>query len=176
MNDMSNHASNVGQFLANNKTSRKKNPAVFLTDHDKWELAKYMIENKLVYLDKEGKFIKFRMFVKGIIEEVKSLDRFKDMNIRDHQLRVALGFYETVNSILGHPISVPIQDSLQEDMLKIELSKVMTERDKLRKQVDNMNQLYAKVVIRLEDDAKYMTMAFTGDYVASDANKKITLK
>lgn len=181
MSDISNHAPNVEQFLAAGKKSgeaRKQRPSFFMSDKDKWELAKYLIENKMVALDKDGKFIKYRMFVKDIVEEVNTLEVLgKDRPIKgDHQLRSCMEFYQNMNEFLGNPIRVPVQETVQDDMLKAELAKVMTERDKLHMRVEHLEQLYAKAILRLEDSAKFMTMAFKNEYNDFATPKSVKLR
>ena len=140
-----------------NGTKKVRKEPVRLTMQEKWEVARYMIESKLVTVDTEGKFTRFRNFEKDILAEINEVELLpgKELSGGFH-LKDSLEFYHTCCTITNNLPKIPIQDSVQEEMLKIELHKVMRERDELSKTLDNMNCLFAKTVSDLENSAMKM--------------------
>lgn len=133
------------------KRVRKK--AVRLSDAEKWLLAIYCIENKCVNMSKEGKFANFRMFVTQVTREINE-KMIVDGVITEAHIKDAMSFYNEILDLTGKMPTVPIQDNVQDDILK-------AENAKLRDQLDN----YKRVIRTLVDHV------IRG---AEDTNKRIS--
>lgn len=150
---------------------RKKAPSIRLRDDEKWFIATYCIEERLVGADPDGKFTRYRMYLKDIVEEINN-SKLIERTINEYHVKDSMGFWRNINELTKIVPKVPIQESVQEEILKIELNKKMQECATQAKRIEMLELLYASTVVKMEDLAKKMQSAFRAEYVV--ANKKIT--
>ena len=154
----------------NGDGKKQRKEPVRLDMFEKWEVAKYMIEQKLVTVDDKGRLTRFRNFEKDIIEEINELEVIPNKKLTGgFHLKDSLDFYYVVCTLTNNLPKIPLQDSVQEEMLKVELHKAMNERDELNRTLDAMNYLFAKVASDLDNMSIKMENAYRSshDYVKS---------
>lgn len=110
------------------KPKRSKAPSIFLTEQQKWEVATYCIENRGVVQEPNGKFTVYRVGQTQLAKEV-SENLFK---VNNSHIVSSMQFYNTVCELTANLPVVPQQESMQEEMLRIEIIKLKT-------QIDNLN-------------------------------------
>ena len=111
-----------------------------LIDEQKWEIAKYCIQTRNVIIGPDGKFSNWRVTQTKSAEEVNTWNEAEIMGlpkVTAYSCKISLDFYNLVADLTNNLPVVPPQESVQEDMLKIEIEKLNNElrisQEELRK-------------------------------------------
>lgn len=112
----------------------------YLSETDKWNIAKYCIEHKCVVLDKDGRFLRFRMAIRSICEELNP-NWVGNSPLKEWAVKSSMEFYNTVLDLTGKMPDVPVQDTVQDDILKAENAKLSKRVEDLKKAVQTMIML-----------------------------------
>ena len=102
------------------KPTRSKAPSIHLTDAQKWAVAKYCIENRGIIQDKDGKFTIYRVGQSQLAKEVSDA-LFK---INNNHIASSMSFYNIVCELTDNLPMIPAHESVQEEILKIEIEKL----------------------------------------------------
>lgn len=112
--------------------------ATHLTEEQMWSVVKYCIEHKGITQDENGDFLKFRVSQKNLVEEI-SRELFI---ITPHSLTKSIQWHKAICDLFGNkPIAPPPQESVQEDMLKIEVAKLKNEINNLTEMLNRANNI-----------------------------------
>ena len=150
------------ETVVDDEPKKGKRKQTYLSDIEKWLIATYCIEHKCVMVDRDGKFTRLRMFLTSIMEEINT-EKVIDHKITEHHIKTSLEFFNSVVELTKCLPKVPPQESLQEEILKIEVQRKTREADELAKKVETLEQLYANAVIRLENVATQLRDSFRND-------------
>ena len=117
--------------------SARSNP-IRLTPTQKWEVAKYCIEHKGVLLTlAEPEKYKMRMFVGSLAREFSEAN-FK---IKPNHIKDSLNFYFTVCELTNNLPVIPKEATVEEDILKIDITKKELIIKDLQDQVKTLNDV-----------------------------------
>jgi len=124
-------------MLDNTAIRKQKAKSIFLTKRQLWDVDKYCIENKGVAPDPQtGRFDKFRISKKKLANEI-SLLHFK---CNYNHIGQAMEFYSDCLELTENLAKVPVQTSVQEDMLNVEIAKKDMEITALKNQLDALKE------------------------------------
>ena len=127
---------------------KKRQSKIYITEADKWKIATYCIEHKCVVLDKEGRFSRFRMRVSDICFELNACP-FELPKIKEYAVKHSMDFYNIVLDLTGKMPEVPLQDTVQDDILKAENTKLKQRISDLEKLIatlfDHVKVTYARI-------------------------------
>jgi hypothetical protein len=140
---------------------KMRGKAIRLTELEKWTVATYCIENKCVMIDKEGKFTRYRMMMKHIVDEVTSLLGKK---VNDYHIKDSMQFYDTICEITKLMPNIPAQDSAEEEVLKQELQRAQLVNDEMGRRNKALEMLYARTLIGIDEVAKKMERMFKEEF------------
>lgn len=137
-------------------TTTKKRKQTHLDEPQKWQIAKYCIESKVVTLGKDGKFSNWR------VQQSKSAEEINQWNIEESIGLPKLSSYHTKNSIDFYnlvadltqnlPTVPPQQETVEADMLKAEIARLKSELStaiekitKAEMQVSNYKERFSQI-------------------------------
>lgn len=109
-----------------------KRKQTYLSNKEKWDVAKWLIENKCVvqdvhaYKEAAPAFIPFTLWrVKKITAITEINDAFGAGLITQHHLDQSIAFYNEICELTGnHPNVPPIQDTVEMDMLTAQVKRL----------------------------------------------------
>ena len=118
-----------------------KTPAIRLTPTQKWEVAKYCIEHKGViikYTDGQlNPIYEFRVGQSLLAKEISE----RLFKINSTHLKDCMEFYLTVIILSDNLPVIPKEATVEEDMLKIELTKKEEIIKRLQDQIKELNNI-----------------------------------
>ena len=122
--------------------------AIHLNEAQMWQIAQYCIEHKGVVQGEDGKWNKFRVSRKLLAEEVsKNLFKSETFKLNDYQVGKSVNFFNTVCEITEkYVVSPPAQESVECDILKVEITKLKVEVERLHKENETNVARYNKIM------------------------------
>lgn len=112
-----------------------KKRSIYLTNQQKWEIAKYCIENKCVRQNNGKLFNFWRVTPKVSAEEVNNWNDREQISfptVNEYHIKSSVDFYNEVCLMTDNLPEVPKHESVQEEILKIEITKLNQRIEKLQ--------------------------------------------
>lgn len=120
-------------MLSTSPVAKKK--SIYLTNPQKWEIAKYCIENKCISQRDNKAFTYWRVHPKVAAEEINNWIRdnqYDIPNVNEYHTKNSVDFYNEICLMTNNLPEIPKQESVQEEMLKIEIQKLNGKIEKLQ--------------------------------------------
>lgn len=112
-------------------TTTQKRTKQSLTSQEKWTIAKYCIESKIVIQGKDGKFTHWRVKGKLAYDELNQWNEQEQIGlplITDYRIKESVNFYNEIADLTNNLPAVPaVQETMEMDILKVEIARLKTE-------------------------------------------------
>lgn len=129
-----------------NAMTTSKRAKQSLTSQEKWTIAKYCIESKIVIQGKDGKFTHWRVKGKLAYDELNQWNKEENMGlppVTDYRIKESVNFYNEIADLTNNLPAVPaVQETMEMDMLKVEISKLKAQVEQQAETIKGM-QSYA---------------------------------
>lgn len=132
-------------MLTTSPISKKK--SIYLTNSQKWEIAKYCIENKCVRQNQGKLFNYWRVTPKIAAEEINNWVKQESINIpivNEYHIKSSIDFYNEICTLTNNLPEIPKNESVQEEILKIEIQKL---NDKILKLQEAQKDYAATITV-----------------------------
>lgn len=142
-------------------TKAPKKTALRLSNSDKWKIATYCIENRCVVQDikiPEHPFTEWRVGFAQTVKEINNSDLNLPEEINVVHVKGAIEFYNEVCILTNKmPVPPPVQDTVREDMLVAELSRLKIDLTNLTAQNDAAIKALQHVRFAVHKIATFLT-------------------
>ena len=147
-----------------------KRKQTYLSNKEKWEVAKWAIENKCVvqdihaYKDQGPAFIPFTLWRVRKNQASKEAGEALGSNFTDYHMTSAINFYNEICELTGsHPNVPAIQDTVEMDMLKVankrlenDVKEITAKFSTLKANYDVLMEAYGKSFQAFRQIASYI--------------------
>lgn len=141
-------------MLTTPETKRKQ---VYLSNRQKWEIAKWCIENKCViqdihaYKEASPAFIPFTLWrvkkKQACLELNEYLPLQENIEATDHHLTISVQFYNEVCELTGsHPNVPAIEDTVEKDMLVATNKRLENDLVKVTQEYQKLQSAYNSIM------------------------------
>ncbi len=148
--------------------TRKK--ATFLSDGQKWAVAKWCIENKCViqdihaYKEAQPSFIPFTLWRVTRKQAIEELYNEQGLKLTTHHLEQSVNFYNNICELTGsHPNVPAVQDTVEMDMLtaenkrlKNDIKEITDEFTKMKNTYNSILKKYGEMFTAMREIAKFV--------------------
>ena len=130
----------------------KKAHAIRLTLQQKYAIGEYCAQNGAVHTDDKGLFTRYRMTKQAIADEVSE----KLFKINSYHLDDCLNIFNWVNAKNDIKIEIkPEQETVQIEMLKIEIEKLKNAVDQKQSNYENLLDVVKNLTDKLNSISKF---------------------
>lgn len=130
----------------------EKRKQTFLSNKQRWELAKYLIERRHIIQNIDPKtmnkyeFVPFTIWIAKKTYLVKEIKHDLDIDVSPHHIDQAIAFYHEICELTKEYPKVPaIQDTVQMDMLTVENKRLKKDLTEITEQFSKSQQAYDRV-------------------------------
>lgn len=133
-------------------TKRKQ---VYLSNAQKWEMAKWCIENKCVIQDIHAYKGKGPVFIPFTLWRVKKIQACKELNAEmggvpdytEHHLNISVQFYNEICELTqSHPNVPAIEDTVEMDILTAKVKRQENEIKEIAEKYANLQTAYDSIM------------------------------
>ena len=158
-------------------TMKKKQ--LFLSNKEKWEIAKWLIEGRFVvqdvhaYKDQGPAFIPFSLWRMKKTQSAVEAKEIFGADLSPHHLSSSIDFYNEICELTGsHPNVPPIEDTVEKDMLVAENKRLKKDQEEITNEYQKLQTAYNAVMRQY--GAYFSTLRKIAELIPADCfGKKI---